>query len=300
MSELQIGELAALATAFFWTLSALAWTSAGKYVGALAVSFIRLVIAAVLLLLYKRFFHGQWLPGDATLHVWLVLGVSGVAGLCVCDLCLIKSFLLIGPRLSLLIFSLAPPIAAVISWIVVGDVMTARHWIAMGVTLTGVVWVVLEQPDDAQPHDRRHRFRGVLLGVAAALAHACGYVLSKEGLGNFNDPVGATLIRVAAALPCYVVIITFWRRWLAIAGTVRHSRAMLILAAGALVGPFAGIIFNMVALRYAPTGVVATIIATMPILIMPFSIFLYQEKISARAVLGAIVAIAGIAMLAIY
>jgi len=297
MSELQIGELAALATALFWTFSALAWTSAGKYVGALAVSFIRLVMAAFLLLLYKRLVHGQWLPSDATLHIWFVLGISGMAGLCVCDLCLIKSFLLIGPRLSLLIFSLAPPIAAVISRIFLGDVMLVRHWIAMGVTLTGVVWVVLEQPDDAQPHDRRHRLRGVLLAATAALAHAIGYVLSKEGLGGFQDPVGATLIRVASSLPCYVIIITFWRRWPAITATVCHGRAMLILAGGALVGPFAGIIFNMVSLQYAPVGVVSTIIATMPIIIMPFSIFLYHEKISPRAFFGAVVAIAGIAML---
>ena len=299
MSELQIGELAALATALLWTLSALAWTSAGKYVGALAVSFIRLVMAAFLLLLYKRLVHGQWLPGDATLHIWFVLGISGMAGLCVCDLCLIKAFLLIGPRLSLLILSLAPPMAAVISWVGIGDTMTLCHWIAMGVTLTGVVWVVLEQPDDAQSHERPYRIRGVFLAATAALAHAFGYVLSKEGLGNFDDAVGATLIRVTSSLPCYIIIITLSRRWPTITATIRHGHAMLILAAGAVVGPFSGIIFNMISLQYAPTGVVATIIATMPIIIMPFSIFLYHEKISPRAVLGAIIAIVGIAMLAI-
>ena len=35
----QIGELASLATAVLWTLSAVAWTSAGKRIGALAVVF---------------------------------------------------------------------------------------------------------------------------------------------------------------------------------------------------------------------------------------------------------------------
>jgi hypothetical protein len=48
----QFGELAAIATAFLWTLSALAWTSSGKYIGALPVSFIRLLIACVYLSLY--------------------------------------------------------------------------------------------------------------------------------------------------------------------------------------------------------------------------------------------------------
>ena len=39
MTNQHIGEWAALATAMLWTLSALAWTSAGKHIGALAVSF---------------------------------------------------------------------------------------------------------------------------------------------------------------------------------------------------------------------------------------------------------------------
>jgi 5-methyltetrahydrofolate--homocysteine methyltransferase len=46
---LAIGELAALATAVLWTLSSLAWTSAGRYVGALQVSFVRLLITSALL-----------------------------------------------------------------------------------------------------------------------------------------------------------------------------------------------------------------------------------------------------------
>ncbi len=39
MTQEQIGELAALATAVLWTLSALAWTAAGKHVGALGRGF---------------------------------------------------------------------------------------------------------------------------------------------------------------------------------------------------------------------------------------------------------------------
>jgi drug/metabolite transporter (DMT)-like permease len=37
----------------------------------------------------------------------------------------------------------------------------------------------------------------------------------------------------------------------------------------------------------------------MPILILPFSIFLYRERISLRAVVGAVVAIAGVALLSV-
>jgi drug/metabolite transporter (DMT)-like permease len=294
-----VGELAALLTALLWTFSALAWTAAGKHIGALAVSFIRLVIGCGLMLGYCRAVRGLWLPTDADLHTWLVLGASGVFGFLLADLCIFKAFLLIGPRLSLLIGSLTPPLAALLSWAWIGDRLDWWNWLAMFVTLAGVVWVVLERPSASDLPHSQHRPRGILLAVLSAAMMAVGYVLSKEGLGDY-DPVAATLIRVLVALPGYLILLTLWRRWSVIRAAICNGRVMAILTFGAVVGPFAGVAFSMVALRYAPTGVVATIIATMPVMILPFSILLHHERVSLRAAGGAIVAVAGVALLMLF
>jgi drug/metabolite transporter (DMT)-like permease len=297
MSDLHAGSLYALGTAIFWTLSSLAWTSAGKRVGALAVSFIRLVMAVGLMFVYCRIRCGRWLPIDADWHTWLVLGASGFFGFFLCDICLFKSLLLLGPRLTLLTFSLLPPMTAILSWATTGDVLTLRHWTAMGVTLAGVAWVLFEQPDaNGSVPVRGHRWRGVILATLAAAANAVGYVLSKEGIGH-HDAVGATMIRALAALPAYAVLVTLWRRWPAMLRSVRDTKAMGILSFGAVVGPFVGVVLSMEALRIAPAGIVATITSTMPVLILPFSIFLYHEKITLRAAAGAVVAVAGVGML---
>ncbi len=297
MSPDQVGELAAVATAVLWTLSALAWTYSGKYIGALAVSFLRLFIAGALMMVYGYAIRGFWFPSDAPMHVWIYLSASGLTGFVICDLCLIKAFLVIGPRVSLLIFSLAPPLAALISWAFIGDALTVWQWIAMGVTLGGVAWVVLEEPThEAHPRMHRHWGRGVALAVVAAATHAIGYVLSKKGIGDY-DAVAATLIRAVAAMACYIVLITVWRRWPSMLTAMRHGRAMAVLTLGAIVGPFFGVALSLAALRHAPTGVVATIIATMPVLILPFSIFHYHEKVSLRAAVGAVVAVVGVGML---
>ena len=163
MSDLQYGELVALATALLWTFSSLAWTSAGKRVGALAVSFIRLIIATAMMMAYGRIARGLWLPTDADARTWLLMGASGFFGFFLCDICLFKSLLLLGPRLTLLLFSLSPPVTAIISWICINDELTLRHWLAMAVTLAGVVWVVMEQPGSrraaagTRPLGARHR-----------------------------------------------------------------------------------------------------------------------------------------------
>jgi drug/metabolite transporter (DMT)-like permease len=95
----------------------------------------------------------------------------------------------------------------------------------------------------------------------------------------------------------YVIVVTLSGNWPEMLAAARQLRAMGVLTIGAAIGPFAGVVFSMIALRNAPTGVVATIIATMPVLILPFSIFIHHEKVSPRAAFGAVVAVAGVAML---
>ncbi len=72
---------------------------------------------------------------------------------------------------------------------------------------------------------------------------------------------------------------------------------MGILTFGAFVGPFLGVILCMVSLRYCHAGVVSTITNTMPVLILPFLIVIYHEKVSLRAAGGAVLSVLGVAML---
>ncbi len=291
-----LGELAAVATAILWTLSTLAWTSAGRYVRALPISFVRLVITLVFLVLYQLAVHGTPFPLAATERTWTLLGLSGFMGFFVTDVCLFHTFLLIGPRLGLLILSLSPPLAAVISWVWLGDGLQLWDWTAMGLTLIGVLWVVYEQPDTSPTlyYIQPDRYGWAwILAICAVLGHALSLVLSKDGIGAY-DSFSATYIRVLGALGGYIVLITLLKGWPETFASFRHRKVMQILTAGAFVGPFLGVAFSMTALRYAPAGVVAAILATMPVLILPFVVLVYRERVSIRAVLGATLAVLGV------
>ena len=297
MTGLQIGELAAVGAAVLWTLSTLAWTSSGRRIGALAVSFHRLMITCVFLLLHGGLVRGYWLPTDADGRTWLILGLSGLMGFFVCDLCAFKALLMIGPRLTLLLQALSPPTAAILSWIVTGETLLARQWMAMGITLGGITWVVLErQAGTGAARGRRPSAAGVLLAVVAALTQAVAMMLSRQGIGQY-DAVAATFIRVLAAIPGYAVLLTVVGRWPAVFVALGDVRAMKIVVVGSVVGPFLGVVVCMIALRHAPTGVVATIVNTMPVLILPFAILLYRERVSLRAAAGAIVTVAGVGLM---
>ncbi len=290
------GELAALATAGCWTVSALAFTAAANRFGSLALNIIRLGMAFLFFIVLGWAARGLPLPTDATAHNWLWLGISGLVGFTLGDLCLFRAFVLMGPRLTMLMMSLVPMIAALTSWAALGEGMTARGIGGMALTIAGVAWVVLERRPAELNQPARASTAGILLALGAAAGQAAGLVLSKIGMEGY-DPFASTQIRTTAGLAGFAVLFFVLRAWPRLASAVRNRAGMAYAALGACFGPFIGVSLSLMAVRYARVGVAATIMSIVPILIIPFMILIYKERVSVRAAAGAALAVAGVALL---
>ncbi len=292
-----LGELAAVAMAFCATLSVLAWTSTGRRIGVVAVGCLRLTAASVLLAIWGVATRGLWLPTDVDGRTWLILMISGVLGYFLSDLLAIKSFMVVGPRLALLLQSLSPPLVTVLGYYYCGEKLGAINVLGMAITLAGVIWVVFEQPGSRKEEHRRKDFaRGVVFGIGAAVFGGVATLFASIGVKHI-DPMAATQIRILAALLCYPLLLTYMRRWWQIGKGIRHFEAMKILIFGTIVGPFLGMGLYMFALKVSPMGIVNTISCTTPVLILPFSILIYKEKVSPRAAIGAVVSVLGVMLL---
>ena len=66
---------------------------------------------------------------------------------------------------------------------------------------------------------------------------------------------------------------------------------------GSIVGPFLGISFSLLAIKHTAVGIAATLMATVPIMMLPLVRVIYRERLSWKAILGAIVAVIGVAVL---
>ncbi len=206
-----------------------------------------------------------------------------------------KAFLLIGTRRSLLIQSLVPPVTALCSWAWLGEILVLRQWLGMLVTMAGVVWVLRERAEDRACPPQAWR-SGVALALLAAVAQSVGFVLTKQGLGD-SDVMAATLIRILGGIAGYIPLVTVLGRWKAVSRAVLEARPMAIVVAGSIIGPFWGVALSLVALRHCPAGVATTIFNTTPVLILPFAVFVYRERLTLRAVVGALVAVGGVALI---
>lgn len=290
-----LGELAALATAGCWVVTALAFEAAGRRIGSLVVNLVRLAMACLMLSAYTWLTRGLALPSDATAHAWIWLGVSGLVGFTLGDSFLFRAFVTIGSRLSLLLMSLVPPITALIGWLLLGEVLEPLDLVGMALTVGGVSWVVLERPSRGAATGRVP-VGGVLLGIGGAIGQAIGLVLSKYGMADY-DPFAASQIRVYAGLAGFAVLFLLIGWWPRVWRALEDRGAMLRTGVGALFGPFLGVSLSLVAVQHTETGVAATIIALMPVLIIPPAVLIFGERVSARAVLGSLVAVSGSALL---
>jgi drug/metabolite transporter (DMT)-like permease len=290
------GELAALATAICWTICSLFFETAGRRVGSLAVNLIRLVLALGLLSLYSWLFRGPVLPTDATAHAWLWLGVSGLIGFNVGDLCLFRAFVVIGARLSMLIMALVPLFTVIIGWVLLGEHLSVQDLLGMALTVTGVVTVILQRQRNGQDKASHMPFAGLLLGLGGALGQATGLVLSKLGMGGY-DAFAATQIRVIAGIAGFAVIFSCIGWWPRVGTALRNRKAMAQTGVGAVFGPFLGVSLSLLAVKYTEAGVAATIMALVPVLIIPPAVLILKERVSGQAVLGSVIAVAGSALL---
>jgi drug/metabolite transporter (DMT)-like permease len=293
--NLPVGETAALGTAFCWVMSALFFGAAGRRVGSLPVNVLRLFWAVLLLSALTLLTRGRPFPDDATPDAWLWLSLSGVIGLALGDLALFRAFIDAGPRLSTLIMAFAPGVAAVLGWLWLGETLGLTDLVGMGLTLAGITWAIVSRDRTAGQLGPELR-RGVGLAAVGAVCQGVGLVVGKRGMGDY-DPIAATQIRIYAGVVAFVLLTTAVGRWGAIRAALEDRKALRLLSIGAFFGPFVGVTLSLVAIQATETGVAATIMATSPVLILPFAVWVEKERIRVGGYGGALLATAGVALL---
>ncbi len=296
--EARIGELAALFTAVCWTVTAITFEAASRKVGSIPVNIIRLVMALGLLAIFSWIRRDMPFPADATSYNWAWLAASGMVGFVIGDLFLFKAFTVIGSRLSLLVMTLVPPIAAFAGFLLMGETLALIHLGGMALTMSGIAMVILHKrgqrskpgklPEQIPP-------MGVVFALLGAAGQAVGLVLSKYGMQQY-DAFSATQIRVMAGIVGFAVVIHVFKKWGAVGKALTNRTALLLMLLGATFGPFLGVSSSLIAVKYTATGIASTIMSVSPILILPATYLLYKQQITWKELLGAVISVGGVAL----
>lgn len=299
MSEIA-GMSAAVGTAVLWAMTSTMFSLAGREVGSVVVNRLRLMVASGLIVLTHWLVLGSLLPLDAHGDRWLWLGLSGVIGFVLGDAFLFQAFVWIGPRISMLLMSLAPVLATLMSWIWLRESLTSIELAGITIAVVGVALVILERNGRSinEVAENPHFKRGLVYGFGAALGQAAGLILSKQGLYGEFSALSGNLIRILTATVCIWLWTAAVRQVRPTFGSLQlHPAASKFILGGSVTGPFLGVWLSLIAVQATEVGIASTLMGLAPVFLLPLSWWIFKERFGWTAILGTMLAVGGGALL---
>jgi drug/metabolite transporter (DMT)-like permease len=297
--------LAAFLTTLLFATSAVCGYRTAKQVGGVEANFWRITLATVFLTIWAFTFGA----GFAGAPEWFML--SGFFGIGLGDSAYFQALPRLGSRRTVLLMQcLTAPFAALIEYFWLGTKLNLAEIFCIAVILGGVA--IALKPGDHLHLSARDWKIGVLAGVLGALGAAVGIVIIRKGYAAIHEAgwsvdagtTGYQRVLGGILVPTVALLVFKWRsaraHGPAFAGDTlqisrdKWRRIWPWVLANALAGQTLGVTCMQWALKTTQAGVVAAIIATTPVVLLPMTRLVEGEKIGFRALLGALIAVGGV------
>ncbi|MBK7228659.1 MAG: DMT family transporter [Ignavibacteriales bacterium] len=288
-----LGELSALLTAFLWSGTSIAFSSAAEKIGSLQLNINRMIFASLFLISTILIAGYKF---DLSNYQFTNLVISGVIGLVIGDSFLFKSYQMIGARISMLLMALSPAMSAILAFIFLSETISFLGIIGILVTISGITLVVLERNINSK---YQITTLGIIYGLLGAMGQAGGLIFAKFAF-NEGHIAGfiATFIRVFSSVIIFLPIMLLLKKYKNPYKLFHKDKSALgVTLIGTILGPFLGITFSLIAIENTKVGIAATLMSTMPIIMLPMVRYFYKEKLSWRAIIGAMLAVIGVSLI---
>ncbi len=290
-----LGELSALLASFCWSGSSFVFTTAAERIGPLQLNINRMIMASFLLFFTILLANISYQLSTMQAG-YLVL--SGAVGLVFGDTFLYKAYQYIGARISMLLMALSPIISALLAFFFLNEVLEFWGILGIIITIAGVGLVVLERSEIPSSKYKISKI-GIFYGILGAFGQAVGLIFAKYAFnaGHMNGFV-ATFVRIISAVVIMLPLAILAKKYKNPVKLFKNDiKAFTSTLMGTVLGPYLGITFSLVAVENAKVGIAATLMSTMPIIMLPIARYVYKENLSWRAIAGAFLAVGGVAIL---
>ena len=259
--------------------------------------------------------------GWRTIGLWqfCLLAASSLAGVMIASPTYFAAIYAIGPRMTALLFALCSPFALALGYLALGETINAWQGVGVALVLSGVLLAIgapdkfLERAASPQPtpiapdvkplaaaparpgfKSMRH---GIVLGVVTAIGQALGTLLARPAMAAGVEPFTGIALRSGLGALFFIALLVF--PFAQGPRATLRSDTMGLAVLSAFVGVALGMSFLMAALRQGDVGVVSTLSSVTPVAILPMVWIRSGKRPSAPAWLGAVVAIAGTALISV-
>ena len=287
-----LGVVLALVSALTWTLLTLVARTLASHFSALSLNIVRSAAGSVALVPLALVAGNPGSLAHVSLTSWFFLMVSMLAAVGIGDTAFFESAKTLGMARALTIATSYPLLASLLAVWWFDERITLAAATGSLLTLAGLLLIMSERaPIAAGAQDDRRR--GLMLALVALVAFALSAVLLKEPLRE-ADPVSIQMVR----LPITTLLLwatpwargtgrTLWKHGRGIAGRVALLGVLTAVSAATFTA----------GLKYAGIVLGTVLSSTAPLFALPIGFLAFGERVTWRAIMGAALAVAGIAVL---
>lgn len=288
-SETLLGILAALGSAASWALGAVLFKRLGEEMSSFGMTLAKMAVSVVLL--GAAVLLTGWQPVGTEALGWLA--VSGIIGIAIADTCFFKALQDLGPVAMIVLMVLGQVLMILIGVVWFHEQPSALAWAGIGCVLAGVVLAVSA---DLSGESRPSGKRGLALGLASVLCMSIGYAVVKEPLAQMSS-IQATFIRMSAGAAGLFIgggLAGQLGGWLQ---PLRRGDFVARFLLAVCVVTFGGFWLSLHAMQQLGFALANTLNSTEPIFVLPLAYFVLKERIKTRSILGALLVVAGVALI---
>ena len=286
-------EIAALTAATCWAFGSIISVMPVQRLGTIGFNRVRMIIIFAMLGTYVAIFGGwETIQKDQIAEILL----SGVIGILLGDTALFATMNRLGPRRTAILFSTNAPMSTLLGWIFLGETLTPTALVGTLVVIAGVILAIVYGKRRDQLHNwediKGPLIVGVAIGLIAALGQSVGSLIAKPIMASGADPFTVSAMRVGITAVGLIVLSAAPVQAFKLRTALNVKIVSAIVISGFL-GMFVGMTLILYALANGDIGIVATLSATTPVIMLPLMWIRTKERPAIGAWIGALIVVFG-------
>lgn len=270
---MSIPVLYAIGANFFFALASMAFASFSRSISVAWMNFFKVSVAGFCFIAFAVSTGNFYLPDLTNIGL---LGASGIIGLCIGDMFLLKSYTTLGPGRTLILFSFHPLFTGTLSYFLFDQSVSANQGIAIVCMMLCLVILGSENMDKS----KGWQVLPLMIATIAIAMDASGVVLTRMAFER--DPsMDASLANSIRCFWCFMAFAAYSsKRPIKLVGNFKSlpSPKKIFIVTSCFFGTFVSLMLYLAAVKEGHIATISAITATGPIWAAIFEFVFYKQK----------------------
>jgi len=285
------GIIAALASAASWAFATVVFDRLGKVIPYAGITFLKGMFSIVLMLLLV-IVVGNF--KTISVNDAVILVISGIIGIAIGDTLFFKSLQDLGAKMQVLYFMLGQVVTMLLSFLLLGDVLSIEEYVGGIILLCGIV-VVTWGRQESHPN----KMRGIIGGFLSILCFSVSTIMIKYTEEDI-DVISATFYRMLAGTLIMTLFGLTTRKMESWLLPLKEYKTLGLFLVNVVVLTIGGFILSMYAIKTISVSLASILSTTEPVFVLLLVYLINHEKVSKRELVGAVISISGLLIILLH